>query len=217
LETGDTGKGKRDMLKILGRNTSSNVQKVLWCCDEIGIPFEREDVGGPFGKNREPEYLAMNPNGLVPTVIDDGFTMWESNSIVRYLAAKSESPLYPADLQQRSLMERWMDFELSKVSRFMVTVFIGLTRTPPEERDHDAINAAIASWTDAMLIMDRHLANQDYLGGSAFSIADIPLGPITYRWLNMGFERPAAPNVEAWYQRLGERAAYREHVMIPLG
>ena len=126
------------MLKILGRKNSSNVQKVLWCCDELGLAYEREDVGGSFGKNRDPEYLALNPNGLVPTIIDDGFVLWESNSIIRYLAAKhGRGTLYPEDLRARALAERWMDWQLSVLGPAIGPVFWGLIRTPPGKRDQE--------------------------------------------------------------------------------
>ena len=124
------------MLKIWGRNTSSNVQKVMWAIGEMKLPVERIDIGGPFGKNKEPAYLAMNPNGLVPTLEEeDGFTLWESNSILRYLAAKHKSSLEPADLRVRAHAQKWMDWQLSVAQAVILPVFMGLVRTPPEKRD----------------------------------------------------------------------------------
>src|SRR5690606_18729823 len=126
-----------------GRKTSSNVQKVLWVCGEIGLPFERENLGGPFGGNDTPEYRALNPNGRVPTIVDDGFVLWESNSCTRYLAAKhAPGTLYPDDLRVRANGERWMDWQLTIVSPAMVPVFWGLVRTPAEKRDNAAIEQA---------------------------------------------------------------------------
>ena len=146
------------MLKILGRNNSSNVQKVLWCCAELGLPFEREDYGGPFGKTKEEPYLTLNPNSVVPTVIDDDLVLWESNTIIRYLAAKhGEGTLLPADLGTRALGERWMDWQLSVINKFMPTVFMGLVRTPPEKRDNAAIAAARDGDENALAILDRYL------------------------------------------------------------
>ncbi|MGA9895937.1 MAG: glutathione S-transferase, partial [Xanthobacteraceae bacterium] len=129
------------MIKVWGRNTSSNVQKVMWAIGEIGLPHERIDVGGSFGKNREAEYLAMNPNGLVPTLQEeDGFPLWESNTIVRYLAAKHRSTvLEPADLRARALASKWMNWQLSVCGPAITPVFWGMIRTPPEKRDHGAI------------------------------------------------------------------------------
>ena len=205
------------MLKILGRKNSSNVQKVLWCCDELEIAYEREDVGGEFGKNREPEYLALNPNGLVPTIIDDGFALWESNTIIRYLAAKHGSgSLYPADLQARALAERWMDWQLSTIVPAIHPVFWGLVRTPPEERDQAAIAAGRDKLAGVMKILDNQIANADYVAGSAFSVGDIPVGIMTYRWFTFDIEREELPSLKRWYDRLTKRPAFKQHVMIGL-
>src|SRR5919197_4157345 len=130
------------MIKIWGRNTSVNVQKVMWAVGELGLPHERIDVGGPFGKNNEPAYLAMNPNGLVPTLEEDGFVLWESNAIVRYLAAKyGAGTLEPADPRARARANSWMDWQLTVAHPPLTPVFWGLVRTPPEKRDHAAIEA----------------------------------------------------------------------------
>ena len=130
-------------MKVWGRRNSINVQKVLWCCAELDIPFERVDVGGPFGGNRDPHYLQLNPNGLVPTISDEGFVLWEANVIVRYLAAKHGARmLYPEDLTVRADADRWMDWQMGTLWAAMRPVFIGLVRTPPEERDLASIEAA---------------------------------------------------------------------------
>src|SRR3954451_14756581 len=145
------------MLKIWGRNTSVNVQKVMWAIGELKIPHERIDVGGPFGKNREPAYLAMNPNGLVPTLEeDDGFLLWESNSIVRYLAA-NHGKLDPKNPQERARAQQWMDWQLSIVAPAIHGAFWGLIRTPPDKRDQTAIDSSKNRTTDAMKIFDAHL------------------------------------------------------------
>ena len=172
------------MLKIWGRNTSSNVQKVMWAIGEMALPHQRIDVGGAFGKNKEPPYLAMNPNGLVPTLEEeDGFTLWESNSIVRYLAAKHASrTLEPADLKTRALAHKWMDWQLSVMSPAITPVFWGLIRTPPEKRDANAIAAGKARTIEAAQILDRQLGKTSYLAGDAFSYGDIPNGVVTYRF-----------------------------------
>ncbi len=205
------------MLKILGRKTSSNVQKVLWCCGELNIPFEREDIGGPFGKNRERPYLDLNPNGVVPTLQDGDFVLWESNSIVRYLVHKYQGGwLLPATAEGRGSANRWMDWQLSTVNAFMVPIFFGLIRTPEAERDSAAIEKAVAAAVPIWEILERYLEGQDYLAGESFSIGDIPMGIWAYRWFAMDIQRPPMSNVEAWYARLCERPAYKEHVMIPL-
>jgi glutathione S-transferase len=205
------------MLKILGRNNSSNVQKVVWCCEELGLKYEREDVGGPFGRNREPEYLALNPNGLVPTIIDGDFVLWESNTIIRYLTAKhSNGTLYPTDLQTRAMGERWMDWQLSVVVPVINPVFFGLIRTPPEKRDQAAIAAARDKLAAAMKILDGALGRSDYVAGASFTVGDIPVGIMTYRWYTLEIERENLPNLKRWYERLSTRPGFKKHVMIGL-
>ena len=205
------------MLKILGRKNSSNVQKALWCCAELGLDFKREDVGGQFGKNREPEYLALNPNGLIPTVIDDGFVLWESNSIIRYLAVKhGDRTLYPADLQTRAAAERWMDWQLSVVVPAIHPVFWGLIRTPADKRDHAVIATARDKLANAMKILDDYLGRTDFVAGSSFSVGDIPVGIMTYRWYTLDIEREDLPNLKRWYDRLTQRSGFQKHVMTGL-
>src|SRR5882672_6888090 len=166
------------MIKIWGRNTSSNVQKVMWAIGEMKLPHQRIDVGGAFGKNNEPPYLAMNPNGLVPTLEEeDGFTLWESNAIVRYLAAKHENrTLEPADLKTRALASKWMDWQLSVMGPAITPVFWGLIRTAPEKRDHAAIDAGKGKTVAAAKMLDEQLGKTKYLAGEAFSYGDIPVG-----------------------------------------
>jgi glutathione S-transferase len=205
------------MLKIMGRDTSSNVQKVLWVCGELGLPFEREDIGGPFGGNDKPEYLALNPNGRVPTIIDDGYVLWESNSCTRYLAAKhGGDPLSPADLQIRGNAERWMDWQMTTMSPALVPVFWGLVRTPPEKRDMDAIEAARKKLSGLIGFMDAQLSKTTYLAGDDFTIGDIPLGITAYRWFVMDMEREDYPNLKRWYDSLTTRKAFQDAVMNPL-
>lgn len=205
------------MLNILGRKSSSNVQKVMWCCGELGIPFEREDVGGPFGRNREPAYLALNPNGLVPTVIDDGLVLWESNAIVRYLAAvHGEGTLWPKEPRARAVADKWMDWCANVLDPAFTPAFMGLVRTAPEKRDRAAIESSRDKTAAAFAILEAALARDGYPAGSAFSMADVALGPITYRWHNLDLRRENHPHLKAWYERLTQRPAFREHVMIPI-
>ncbi len=205
------------MLRILGRDTSSNVQKVLWAAGELGLEFEREDIGGPFGGNDQPDYLALNPNGYVPTLIDGDYTLWESNSIVRYLAAThGAGTLWPADPRVRGSAERWMDWQIATLSPIMVTVFRGLVRTPPAERDMAAIVAARDGTARLFSMLDAALAGSDYVAGDEFTVGDIPVGIAAYRWYRLDIEREDFRNLERWYRRLTERPAYRQHIMRPL-
>jgi glutathione S-transferase len=202
------------MLKIWGRNTSSNVQKAMWAIGEMGIPYERIDIGGPFGMNKEPAYLAMNPNGLVPTLEEeDGFLLWESNSVVRYLAEKHKAAIWPTDLRTRALASKWMDWQLSVAGPAITPAFWGLIRTPPEKRDHAAIAAAQAKTADAMRILDAQLAKTAFVAGADFSVGDIPVGIIAYRFTKLCPDRPSLPALERWYAALEERPAFQEHVV----
>jgi glutathione S-transferase len=207
------------MIKIWGRNTSSNVQKAMWAIGEIGLPHERIDVGGAFGKNREAAYLAMNPNGLVPTLEEeDGFLLWESNSIVRYLAAKHKSAvLEPVDLRMRALASKWMDWQLAVLGPAITPVFWGMIRTPPEKRDYTAIEEGKKKTTAAIQMMDDQLVKTAYLAGDAFSYGDIPVGIMAYRYRQLVPERPALPNFERWYAAIAARPAYKAQVAaVPL-
>ena len=201
------------MLKILGRKTSSNVQKVLWCCSELDIPFEREDVGGPFGKNNTPEYLARNPNGLVPTIDDDGLILWESNAIVRYLCAKhGVGKLWPSDVARRADADRWMDWQQTTLAPPMGILFRALLRQPPEEIDAEQINGAMEKAAAAMRILDAQLAQHSFVAGDTLTMGDIALGNAAHRWFTLPRERPDLPHVAQWYARLNDRPGYRQHV-----
>ena len=204
------------MLKIWGRTNSVNVQKVLCCCGELEIPYERVDAGGQFGRTGEPDYLAMNPTGLVPTIVDDGFALWESNTIVRYLCAKhGASTLWPEDPVTRALAEKWMDYQLGTLWVAFRAAFLGLVRTPSEQRDMDQIDASLEGTARTLSLLDRHLADKEYVVGSSFTMGDIALGTTAYRWLNMEIERPEMPNLVAWHDRLSRRPAYQRSIMVP--
>jgi glutathione S-transferase len=204
------------MLTIWGRTNSINVQKVLWCCGELGLPYKRIDAGLSFGVNNTPDYLAQNPNGLVPTIDDDGYVLWESNSIVRYLASRhATGTLCPADPQTRFLAERWMDWQLT-ASVPLGILYRGLIRTPPEKRDHGVIASAKSDSEAAMKILDAHLASRDFVEAGRLTMGDIPIGVIAYRWFGLGNPRETLPNLARYYDRLTERPAYRDGVMVPL-
>ena len=202
------------MLKIWGRNTSINVQKTLWAVSELGLPHERIDIGGSFGKNNEPAYLAMNPNGLVPTLEEDDFLLWESNSIVRYLAAKyGPGTLEPVDLRERASASRWMDWQLTTAGPAIHGLFWGLVRTPPEKRDHAHIDDSRRKTTAALKILDAQLGKTAYVAGDKFSMGDIPVGLITYRYCRLVPERAGLENLERWYKSLEQRAAFKEQIL----
>jgi glutathione S-transferase len=202
------------VIKVWGRNTSANVQKVMWAVGEIGLPHERIDVGGPFGKNREPAYLAMNPNGLVPTLEEeDGFLLWESNSIVRYLAAKHRAGvLEPADPRARARAQAWMDWQLSVLGPAITPGFVGLIRTPPEKRDYGAIETSKKKTTEAIAILDAELAKSAFVAGDAFSYGDIPPAVMANRYRQLVPERPAFRNFERWFAAIAARPGFRDQV-----
>ena len=202
------------MLKIWGRSTSVNVQKAMWAIGELGLAHERIDVGGAFGKNNESAYLAMNPNGLVPTLEEDGFLLWESNSIVRYLAAKyGPGRLEPSDLHARARASSWMDWQLTVAAPAITPVFWGLIRTAPEKRDPAAIEAGKVKTAAAMKILDAQLAKTAYIAGDALSMGDIPVALMAYRYRRLVPDRPAFDHLERWFTGIEQRPAFKEHVL----
>ena len=206
------------MIKMWGRNTSSNVQKAMFAVGELGLDYQRIDVGGAFGKNREPAYLAMNPNGLVPTLEEDGFLLWESNSIVRYLAARHRAEvLEPADLRARAHANAWMDWQLSVLAPAVTPFFVQLIRTPPEKRNHAVIEESKKKATNAVAILELTLAKSAYLAGDAFSYGDIPAAVMANRYRALVPERPAFPHFERWYAAISSRQAFKDHIAaVPL-
>jgi glutathione S-transferase len=203
------------MLEVWGRKNSFNVQKVLWCCEELEIPFQRHDAGGLFGGTNEEAYLATNPTGLVPTISDHGFTLWESNTIVRYLSAKhGAGTLWPEDPADRALAEKWMDYQLGTFFPAFKDALIGLVRTAPENRDPEKIDAAVRATTGVIAVLDAHLQDYDYVAGSSLTMGDIALGSLVYRWLELDVDRPNLPALQAWYGRLADRPAYQKTVMV---
>lgn len=204
------------MLKLWGRTNSVNVKKALWCLEELGLPYERMDAGMQYGVVNTPEYRKMNPNGRVPTLEDDGFVLWESHSIVRYLCAKhSMGKLCPADLQVRADAERWMDWAFT-FQNAMRDVFWGLIRTPPEKRDAKAIAAGTKASHELAGILEGVLAGRACVAGEEFTMGDIPIGCEVQRYLRVPIERPAWPHLEAWFERLRRRPPFAKHVDLPL-
>jgi glutathione S-transferase len=205
-----------DKLKILGRCSSSNVQKVLWLLAEMNVPFDREDYGGKFGRNRDAEYLKLNPNGVVPTLIDGDFILWESNTICRYLANRfGATALYPSDLHERALCEKWMDWNMS-LAYAVSPVFRRLVRG--EGKDNPKALEALQSRAVLQLsILDQALEGRGYIESPHLTLADIVNGIWVHRWFALGFKNGSMRSLEGWYDRLSERTAYREQVMaVPL-
>lgn len=158
----------------------------------------------------------MNPNGLVPTIVDEDLPLWESNTIVRYLCARhGGGTLWPEDAALRALSDKWMDYQLGTLWTAFRTGYLGLTRTPPEQRDPDAIEASLKSTVEVLSILDGHLAQTDYVAGEGLTMGDVALGSTVYRWLNIDIERPDLPNLRAWHALLVDRPAYQKSVMVP--
>ena len=204
------------MLRIWGRVNSVNVKKAMWCVSELGLPHERIDAGMQFGVNNTPEYRRMNPTGLVPTIDDDGYTLWESHAIVRYLSAKhSAGKLWPTDPKARADADRWMDWAFT-FQNAMRNVFWGLIRTPPEKRDAKAIEEGSKKSHELAALLDKALADKPYVAGQTFTMGDIPIGCEVQRYMRVPIEHPKLPQLEAWFDRLIARAPFRQHVDLPL-
>ena len=207
------------MLKIWGRRSSFNVQKVLWFASELGLAHEHIPAGGSFGRLDEPEFRAMNPHGKVPVLEDGDVAVWESHAVLRYLAARyGAGTFWSDDAAERSRADRWMDWSQTVLQpTFLMGIFWGYYRTPEAQRDIKAIEISLARCADQFRLLDRILADQPFLIGERLTLADIPAGTALYRYFELDIARPALPHVEAWYRRLQERPAYREHVMVPFG
>ena len=205
------------MLKIWGRLSSVNVQKVVWCADELGLEFERMEAGGKYGVVNKPEYRAMNPNGLVPVIEHDGFVLWESNAIVRYLAARhGDGTLWPTDIQTRADVDRWMDWQAVSLNPGIGPAFIQLIRTAAEKRDATVIETARIDVEKKLAILDAHLATREYVAGSTFTMGDIPLGCSVDRWYKLPLVREAHPHVESWYANLRGRKGATQVIALAL-
>ncbi len=204
------------MLKVWGRLNSINVQKAMFCVEELGLPHERFDAGMEHGVTKTPEYLAMNPNSRVPTIDDDGFILWESNVIVRYLAAKhSPGVLWPVDPRARADIDRWMDWQQSHHNPPLTTLFWGLVRAPGT-RPAAEIEAAGKTMAEMMLMLEARLEGRAFMGGDAFTMVDCVMGPALHRWANVPIERARLPNVERYYQTIMARPAAKKLLTLPL-
>jgi glutathione S-transferase len=206
-------------LQIWGRANSVNVQKVLWCCHELGIDYERVDAGMQFGRTQDPDYLAMNPNARVPTLVHGEFVLWESNAIMRYLVLQFDpgSALYPDAPQVRGGLERWLDWTLSTLQPAERPVFWGLVRTPPEQRDMAALQKATDAVAVLWQVLDAHFERRSFAEGEQFTLADIALGAYARRWFGVeGVRKPALPHLERWYGGLSQRSGFQRFVAPPL-
>ncbi|MEO7761357.1 MAG: glutathione S-transferase family protein [Casimicrobiaceae bacterium] len=204
-------------LVVWGRDNSVNVQKVLWCCEEIGLPYQRYDAGGEHGIVSSPHYRKLNPNGQVPTIDDDGFVLWESNAIVRYLASTySPNSLWPATPHVRAISDQWMDWQTSTFWPALRPLFIGLIRTDPALRDPQALEYARLKTATLLEVMDATLHTRPFMAGDDFSPADIALGCCIVRWMELPIERPEFSHLRKWFERLVERPGFRKIVMRPL-
>ncbi|MGO4331877.1 glutathione S-transferase family protein [Cupriavidus sp. 2TAF22] len=201
------------MLKILGKASSINVRKVLWCCDELGLPFEREDWGSGFRATDTPAFLALNPNAMVPVLDDGGFVLWESNAIIRYLAAQyGGAAIYPAAPRVRARIDQWIDWQASELNPAWRYAFMALARQSPAHQDAALVEASVAGWSRCMGILERQLAaTGGYAAGSSFSLADIPLGLSVNRWYATPLAHPDYPAVAAYFARLRGRAGFARH------
>jgi glutathione S-transferase len=205
------------MLQIWGRDNSVNVQKVLWVCEELALPYERIDAGGAFGVVNTPQYRNLNPNGLVPTIEDDGFVLWESNAIVRYLTAKhSAGKLWPEDLKVRAEGDKWMDWQATTFWPTFRPLFWNLVRTPVDQRDEKAMEESRLRTGEILGYLDADLKSRAFVAGEQLTIGDIPMGCAIWRWVSLSIERPDLPNLKRWFDALAARPAYRKVVMLPI-
>jgi glutathione S-transferase len=206
-------------LTIWGRANSVNVQKVLWCLAELDIAYERIDAGMQFGRNTEADYLDMNPNGRVPTLVDSDFVLWESNSIMRYLclAYGKGKPIYPDAPKRRAAVDRWLDWTLSTVQPVDRPVFWALVRTPPEKRDMAAIQKDVDAEASVWRIADRHLSTRRFIEGDDFTLADIAIGAYARRWLGVeGVTKPKLPHLDRWFAEFADRPGFAKFIAPPM-
>lgn len=206
------------MIEVWGRRSSSNVQKVIWALDELGLDFKRHTVGGGFGGTREPAYLEMNPNALVPVIRDGDVTMFESNAIVRYLAARyGEGSLRPKAPKALAAAEQWMEWQQLNVVPHISAIFWNLVRVKPEDRNDKAVADAGAKLISVLAIADKRLASSEWFAGETFSFGDIVLGVLYWRYTQLNCSRPDTPSIKRWFETLQQRPAYKKWVMVPVG
>jgi glutathione S-transferase len=201
------------MLKILGRLTSINVRKVLWTCAELDLAYDHEAWGAGFRDTQVPEFLALNPNAKVPVLIEDGFVLWESNTVCRYLANRQGgSSLLPSDPQGRARVEQWMDWQATELNTAWRYPFLSLIRKSPAHQDPKTLTESVTTCNQLMAILDAQLtATGACVAGDSFTLADVAVGMATHRWFAMPMERPDLPAVTAYYERLSSRPGFLLH------
>ena len=199
---------------LLGRANSSNVMKVIWLLEDLGLPYERRDVGGPFGL--PPDYRTLNPNGIVPTLIEDGWPLWESNTILRHLAHTNPTPAWPAEPRARALADQWMDWQNTVLNAPQSTVFQGLVRQTPAQRDKAAIGRAFEALCRHYTLLDAQLVRDGWVAGPLFTLADVAIGVHVHRWFAFNLDRPELPALRRWYDQLLARPTYATHVAKPM-
>lgn len=196
--------------RVLGRRTSNNVQKVLWLAQLLALDVAQEDYGGPFGRTREPAYLALNPNGTVPTLVDGDFVLWESNAILRYLAARAASPLYPPEPPRRAPVDQWLDWQLGTLSPAFRPLYVAHIR---ERRPLDGLAPLVAAAHAQFALLDAALRDRDWIAGAQLTIADIAIGPMVHRWFALGLADAAHAPLARYYGQLAAEPAFQRHVM----
>ncbi|MXN65946.1 glutathione S-transferase [Stappia sp. GBMRC 2046] len=205
------------MLTIWGRKTSSNVQAAMWCVAELGLPFTRHDVGHKYGGNDTPEFLTMNPNGTVPVLQDgDGEPIWETGAILRHLANRyAPAPFWPSELEARTQIDKWTEWaKINIAAGFTVPIFWQVVRTAPKDRNEAAIKRGIDALGKKLDIAEARLASHAFLAGDDFTLADIQFAHVLFRYFDIEIDRPQHPSLRRYYDRMTERPAFREHVMV---
>ena len=205
------------MIRVWGRKTSSNVQALMWCIGELGLGYERFDIGHKYGGNDTPEFLAMNPNGTVPVIRDgEGQPLWETGAILRYLAEKyGADEFWPKDGERRAQIDKWTEWaKIGVAMNFTAPVFWMVVRTAAKDQDLQALEKSLQNLNKKLVIAEAQIAQQGYLAGNAFSLADIQFGHSLFRYFDIAIERPSYPAIEQYYQKLTQRPAFAEHVMV---
>ena len=191
------------------------MQKVVWCADELALDYERIDAGGAFGVVDTAAFKAMNPNAMIPVIEHDGFVLWESNAIVRYLAARfGEGSLMPTDAHTRASADRWMDWQTTSLQPQITPAFKQLFRTPDAQRDMAIVGASKIAIELKLDVLEAHLANHAYVAGEHFTMGDIPLGCSVDRWFKLPVAHKAHPNISRWYSQLRVRSGAQQVVVL---
>jgi len=206
------------MLEIYGRKNSNQVIQLMWAVDELGLEYMRHNVGGSFGGLDTEEYGEMNPNRLVPTINDNGFILWESYAIIRYICKEyGQGSLWPDDSQQAALADQWMEWTNSRFMGTFFPIFWSLIRTPKEQQDAKKIAESAKATGELLQIVERNLEGKQFMTGNNLTMGDLPLGSMMFKYYTLDVEHPSLPNIEAWYSRLCERSAYQKNCMNPFG